>query len=670
MHHSPTTASRRRLFGVAAVLMAAWSTFALAAGPKLESFATLGSLQQIKLSPDGSWVAYLYPLQGRQVVIAHPVTDSSKPTILPLSPESYVKWFRWGNNKQVVVSYGFTQTQRFFGQLTLLGGGDLEQSRLFAFKRDGSDSKRPVRLAMPESRCGAGTRVANRCPEPLFQDRVIDWMPDDPDHIMTALDSDLDGDFEVREVSLKNGKFKVLREGGFRISQWATDQAHEVRVGYGRDEQGGLLATYRPPGGDWTDVNDTQWLQNEIFPYGFEDDPRYAIAAGPVNSDRTAIVRLDLVDDKVLEVLHEDPNFDIYPRFDEGKLIGYGVPARDNELVLTDKKWKAMYDSLSATFPDERVSILSWTDDKNMMLVRTRSDVDAGTIYVWDRKASKIFALGRYYPDLDPKQLSTMEKVTYKARDGLEITAYLTIPKGADRQNLPVVVMPHGGPWSRDTWGFDFLVQMVASRGYAVLQPNFRGSLYQGRDFEDAGDGEWGRKMQDDLDDGVNWMVEQGIASRGRICIVGWSYGGYAALMGVVKNSQMYRCAASINGVSDLKELRGEYSYSRGGLRQIDELIGLKGVNISDYSPVDQAKKISSPVLIVHAKDDGRVPFDHGSGMAGALKRARADVTFVEIEKGGHSLLNGNARLEMLQALESFLGRHLGRGARTASLGH
>ncbi|MEO0424278.1 MAG: S9 family peptidase [Pseudomonadota bacterium] len=669
MHDAPTRSRRGRLLSAATALLILWSTMAPAAGPKLEAFATLGSLQQIELSPDGSWVAYLYPLNGRQVVIAHPVTDASNPTILPLSSESFVKWFTWGNDKQIVVSYGFTQTERFFGQLTLLGGGDLEQTRLFAFARDGSDSKRPVRLAMPESRCGAGRRVGNRCPEPLFQDDVIDWMRDDPNHIMTALDSDLDNDWEVRKVNLKSGKFKVIREGAFDISQWETDQDHELRVGYGRNEKGELLATYRPPGGDWTDANDTQWLEKRIFPYGFEENPRYAIAAGPVNSDRAAIVRLDLVEDKVLEVLHEDPEFDIYPRFDDGKLIGYIVPAQDNELVLTDKKWKGMYDSLTQTFPNDQVSILSWTEDKNMLLVRARSDVDAGTIYVWDRKASKIFALGRTYPELDPKALSTMEQVSYKARDGLEITAYLTIPKGADRKNLPVVVMPHGGPTSRDTWGFDFLVQMIASRGYAVLQPNFRGSLYQGREFREAGEGEWGRKMQDDLDDGVNWMVEEGIASRGRVCIVGWSYGGYAALMGVVKNSQMYRCAASINGVSNLKELRGEYSYTRGGLRQIDKLLGVKGVNISDYSPIDQAKKISSPVLIVHAKDDGRVPFDHGSGMASALKRARGEVTFVEIESGGHSLMNGNSRLEMLQALESFLGRHLGRGARTASLG-
>jgi dienelactone hydrolase len=651
--------ARATLIGLALALL----SFA-AAGDSipLEAFATLGNLRDPVISPGGDHIAYRVPYQGKDIVVVHRIDDSTNPTLIPPPDQGFLKWFAWGNDERVVVSYGFTQTLRYINGYLVRGGSDLEQTRLFSFHRDGSDVRKPVRLVRPDPGCKqVGSRLRGKCSEPIDQDNVIDWMAEDDRYILVEVDGNFDGESEVRRVDLNNGRFKVIRSGAPDIHWWVTDSTHEVRFGYGTGANG-PVGQYRMPTGKWRDVTDTPWFRAEFRPQVFEPDPRYAIAVGLVDGNTRGVVRLDLVEDRIDQVLHHDPNYDVFPKFNQQEMIGYYVPALNGALTFTDPQWQALQEAPRHAFPDQQVRFLTWTEDRQTLLVEASSDVDAGTVYVWDRGAGKMYQLGRTYPELEPGQLAPMEEVTYKARDGLEIGAYLTIPKGAVRAQLPVVVMPHGGPFARDTWGFDFLVQMLASRGYAVLQPNFRGSEYQGREFQEAGEGEWGRKMQDDLTDGVHWLMAEGIADPDRICIVGWSYGGYAALMGVIKSPDLYACAASINGVADLKRLRGRYSYDRYWRQQIDELLGVDRSTVDDYSPVSQAERVTAPVLIVHARDDGRVPFEHGETMARRLQAAERDVTMIEIAHGDHGLWNGDSRLQMLTALERFLSDHLGSG--------
>jgi dipeptidyl aminopeptidase/acylaminoacyl peptidase len=627
----------------------------------LEAFATLGSLRQIELSPEGRHVAYLAPApEGKQVVVVHPVDDATRPTVLPLLPEGYVMWFEWLNEERLAVAYQFTQSVFGYRGFQIRGGRDLEQTRLFAFRIDGSDGTEPVHLARGDRNCGAvGSRLKDECPEPLVQHRIVDLLKDDPKHILLQVDNNIDGEWELRLVNVNNGRFRYVESPSQFIDTWITDLQHEVRLGLGTNDQNEWVALVKPPAGEWQQVRSATWLESRITPWAFERDPRYVIAVGPVNYDTDAIVRLDLAEGEVVEVLYEDEDYDLRPVLNEGELIGYRIPAAGNEMVLTSPQWKALYQTAGRALAGKRVRLLSWTPDLQTILVRASSDVDAGTVYVWDRKRKQMFMLGAVYPDLYPEDMSPMEEIHYEARDGLEIAAYLTVPRGAPREKLPVVLMPHGGPYARDTLGFDFLVQALASRGYAVLQPNFRGSTYQGREFYEAGEGEWGRKMQDDLEDGVAWLVAQGLADPERVCIVGWSYGGYAALMGVVATPELFQCAASINGVADLQRLRARWSFDPAYRRAMQEMLGTKGIRITDFSPVHQADRIRAPVLIVHAEDDGRVPFEHGRSMSAALERRDADITFVQIERGGHSLMNADSRLTMLTALTNFLEDHL-----------
>jgi dipeptidyl aminopeptidase/acylaminoacyl peptidase len=220
-------------------------------------------------------------------------------------------------------------------------------------------------------------------------------------------------------------------------------------------------------------------------------------------------------------------------------------------------------------------------------------------------------------------------------------------------------VLPHGGPQAREDRSFWFLSQFLASRGYAVLQPNFRGSSGYGHAFEDAGEREWGGKMQDDITDGTQWLIDEGIADPDRICIVGWSYGGYAAAMGAVKTPELYRCAASINGVLDLPRLIRDDKHYIGG-RAWTRSIGLSDRSAADVSPYHQAKRIAVPLLIIQAKDDTRVHDDQGKRMFKRLQRMHKPVDYVEVELGGHEMYNEPARLFILESLQAFLNANIG----------
>jgi dipeptidyl aminopeptidase/acylaminoacyl peptidase len=259
---------------------------------------------------------------------------------------------------------------------------------------------------------------------------------------------------------------------------------------------------------------------------------------------------------------------------------------------------------------------------------------------------------------LSGNNLSPVNPVRYLARDGQAIAAYLTVPRGATPENLPLVVMPHGGPQARDTQSFNFLVQFLASRGYAVFQPNFRGSTGYGKAFEQAGFKQWGGLMQDDVTDGAEWLVGQGIADPDRMCIVGWSYGGYSAAMGAVKTPDLFRCAASINGVLDLVRQISEDKEYIGG-RKWTEHMGLSDEKAKEVSPYHRAEAIRVPLLIVQALDDSRVTREQGQRMARRLERLDKPVEYVEITQGGHALSNQSARLVLLNALEKFLAQNI-----------
>lgn len=341
-------------------------------------------------------------------------------------------------------------------------------------------------------------------------------------------------------------------------------------------------------------------------------------------------------------------------------LIGHSRDGDVPESVFYDTGRQKAAQKISRAFPGRRVDLIDWDDSFNRLIVRTQGSGDPQTWWVVDIRGRSAKPLGMAYP-LAEADIGPVQMVRYKATDGLDLDGVLSLPPGRAAKKLPVIVLPHGGPSSRDYPGFDWWAQAFASRGYAVFQPNFRGSTGYGASFMMAGNGEWGRKMQTDISDGLAELVRQGIVDPTRACVMGASYGGYAALAGVTLQHGFYRCAVSVAGVSDLGRLyQTEMSRSGGNrtmMRSLKAEIG-SGRELKDVSPVRFAERADAPILLVHGKDDTVVLYEQSTNMAGALRRAKKPVELVTLPGEDHWLSRSVTRQTMLQAALDFVQKH------------
>jgi dipeptidyl aminopeptidase/acylaminoacyl peptidase len=347
-----------------------------------------------------------------------------------------------------------------------------------------------------------------------------------------------------------------------------------------------------------------------------------------------------------------------------GRLIGYtGLVGDELHYTFFDPADEKVWKAVVAAFPGDRVDLISWSNDRRRILVEVDSATLGPAFAVIDLATRKASSLGAEYQALKAADIAQVTPLRFKAADGLDLTGYLTLPNGREPKALPLIVFPHGGPAARDVPGFDWWAQAMASRGYAVLQVNYRGSDGFGWDFQKAGFGEWGRKMQTDLSDGVRYLAGQGTIDPKRVCIVGGSYGGYAALAGATIEKGVYRCAVAFGGVCDLKRMVA-YSKGRSGnstLRYWTRYMGAKDLGdpvLTKYSPALQAASASAPVLLIHGRDDTVVPLDQSTEMADALKRAGKPVELVVQNHADHWLSLGATRLQMLQATMAFVEKN------------
>jgi dipeptidyl aminopeptidase/acylaminoacyl peptidase len=293
------------------------------------------------------------------------------------------------------------------------------------------------------------------------------------------------------------------------------------------------------------------------------------------------------------------------------------------------------------------------------VLIGAYSDVKPEAFYVLDVATGTLDEIGGRNPDLAQTALAPMKTILVPLEHH-RIPGFLTLPLDKEPQNLPLVVYPHGGPYARDRWGYDPVVQMLASRGYAVLQLNFRGSTGWGVAWLNAGWRGWGGAIHDDITSGARWAISKGIADPKRLCIVGWSYGGYAALLGAAREPALYRCAASIGGVSDLNALADEARLFHGGAMSVRESIGADKSVLESHSPLKQADRIKVPVMLIHGDADFAVLSSHSETMAKALQKQGVPTQLLVIAGGGHSLDREHERLTLLRRLEAFLAANLG----------
>jgi dipeptidyl aminopeptidase/acylaminoacyl peptidase len=348
-------------------------------------------------------------------------------------------------------------------------------------------------------------------------------------------------------------------------------------------------------------------------------------------------------------------------------LVGAVVLDKDSlKHVFFEQQGADAWVAITDAFPDSSPSIASWSDDRQKIVLRLSTANKAPRFVLVDLAAGKSQSIGAVYEGIADGDVSPIRPFRYKASDGLEIAGYLTLPHGGNSKGLPLVVLPHGGPASRDVLGFDWMAQALASRGYAVMQPNFRGSDGYGWAFMAAGFGEWGGKMPSDLSDGVKRLVADGVIDPARVCIVGASYGGYAALAGVAFEPSVYRCAASIAGPTDLKRflqstVTAAGSKNNATLRYWDRFMGVNGSGdprLEKISPALHAEDIKAPVLLIHGRDDTVVPFNQSQLMADAMKKAGRPASLITLKGEDHWMSRSETRMEMITSLVTFLEEH------------
>jgi len=610
----------------------------------VEMFARLPAFSGAKLSSSGEKVAYFIEFEGQRHLIFQKLDGANRGMIPPIEKTQIVS-FSWANDDVLIIKFGFLTNRWAFR-------GQSYETRTVSFN---TETRENEWLGEPKRQ----ERVSQH-------DRVVDLLPEDPDHILMQFDFQLDGSPTVYKVNVWNGHRATYHRGRKGIQRWYTDQNGDVRLGFGynRSER---VARLKDASGDWIDLTDTDW-EKYYDVEGFTDEPNTIYVSGPTAHGTDGLFKLNLLSGQISDPLftHESVDLDYIVEHPlTGELAGIAYTDDYSRIKYFDRDLKIVQASLEHVMPGKVVTVTGRARERELYLVLVASDRNPGDYFVYDRESKHMsYVASRMVPlaseiSANPEAMAKVLPVSIPVRDGSEIPGYLTMPNGDQATGLPTVVLPHGGPQARDSAEWDYWSQFYANRGYVVLQPNFRGSSGYGKLFEYKGNKQWGGLMQDDVTDATKWLIDEGIADPDRICIVGASYGGYAALMGTIKEPGLYRCAISINGVTDLPRLKSNDKAYIGGRVWIKNM-GLEGVDDEEVSPRDRVDEISAPVLLISSKDDERIPYKHSKDLYKRLKKKQPKSRYVMIEDGGHSMMTSEARLTMLTETEKFLKRHIG----------
>ncbi|MFN7723585.1 MAG: alpha/beta hydrolase family protein [Rubrivivax sp.] len=654
------------LFATLALLpLLAQAQTEVAARQPLQHFARLPQFERASLSPDGQKLVALLNEGDRTAVVLRPVQadQGGRSRVLAVSDNQkfHFKWVRWVGNDRVLASLRFPARRGFV---------ETTETRLLSLPLDGGE---PLQLSFGAA--SAGLRQQ-------FQDEVIDWLPGDGRHVLLQLTEGDVPEPAVVRLNVYDGRRQIVHSPEKGVWHWVTDAQHRVRVGLriSADEQRAEVIAREPDGKAWR----TLWQFNDrdegVWPLGFGPDPQRLYVRAP-HQGRLAVFVVQL-DDPALprSLLHAHPVHDVDGALllepSSGEVLGLRQggsetdPAgEDARAELWSPAWRAQMQALDSALPGWSMRLLELSHDGQRYLAYGSGNGRPGRYFVGDRRSGQLQVVADTHPELAPERLAGKQTAQVKARDGLPLPVYLTLPRGRslgdDGPALPLVLFPHGGPASRDDADFDPWAEFLADRGYAVLQVNFRGSDGYGLAFSRAGLKRWGLEMQDDLADGVAWAQQQGLGRDGRVCVVGGSYGGYAALMGLVKTPGLYRCAVSFAGVTDLLALIDHESDYIGGRSAAVRTLGdpaFDGPRLKATSPALQASAMRAPVLLVYGSADRVVPVAQSRAMARALKRAGKAHRYVELEGGDHFLSRQQHRLAFFAELEAFLDQQLQPG--------
>jgi dipeptidyl aminopeptidase/acylaminoacyl peptidase len=616
-----------------------------AAGPpSAETFATKPAFSNLSLSPDGMRVAAVENSGGKSqlVVFQSAASDDRKPQYYGFGGKDIVR-IDWAGSNRLLVTSAFSFT--FFG--IQLGVSHITLVDLQTQARRELD---------PEGKSPFAGQV-------LYTDPKGEWL-------LLAVQKSASGTPWVKRIDLATGAVTVVEKARPDVWNWFVDSNGVVRAGIAydddrwtmwyRDRTDAPLAKLRSP-----NFKGVAGTVDAVYFFPGEDAGAIVTNA---KSDRFAAYRFDFRTGEIGDVIYENPRVDV------SGILAHPVTRRISGVSYEDERphvaWiepamQVVQQRLDKALPGTDITIIDRSADGNRLLVWSGTASDPGTYFLFDLASRRLEAIVRPQETISSLGLAPVTPIRYAARDGLSIPGYLTLPRGLPGTKLPLIVMPHGGPFVRDSWRFDPFVQFLATRGYAVLQPNFRGSTGYGKNFVEQGYGQWGRKMQDDVDDGVDWLVKQGTVDPARICIMGASYGGYVALWGAIRNPDKYRCAISLSGVTDLP---GMLKYDRRTFnapryfRQWEQKVrGEKDTDLKALSPLAQAARMTVPVFIAHGARDTNVPAEQAQKMVKALKARKdesSEVVSAFYQFEGHGLDDPANLADFLKRLETFLQKH------------
>lgn len=615
----------------------------------VESFSQLPSYIRPNLSPSGNKIAYIENLKNPQFAILATVdlvTGDRKYLVKSDNEESRVNWFEWANEKTLIVSI------RFAGKRY---STDTMETRLLAIDVDGEEAVQR-RLIKPRNNRTKTEHFSQ------FQDNVVSFLPDDPEHILIALDLDVANLPSVYKLNIRTTAKAKISRGKLAIRDWMADRQGNLRLGEALNYKTGE-ASFRVRISD-----DDKW--HKIFEYnaleepgvtalGFAKDPNI-LYFNKYHNDKKALFSINLSTMKETLVF-ADGDYDV-----DGSLI-YSRKTRDvigirhsnssNGRIYWDNAVSKFQEALNQALPDSDNYLVDFSEDENRYILYTENDYTPGMYYLGNRKAKTLRAVFEQYADLVPEILTEHALVSYTARDGTEIEGYLTVPRDIEGP-VPTILHPHGGPGARESDGFDYWTSFFANRGYAVFRPNFRGSTGYGYEFAQSQMQGWGLTMQDDLTDAALWLVKENIADPQRMCIVGASYGGYAAAMAAVKTPDLFKCAVSFAGVMNLKTLvRKSRKYVNR--KFVKKQIGDESDDLEARSPYYHAAKIKIPILLLHGEDDRVVDVGQSRNFAEELEDLDKKVEYIELENGDHYLSIQRNRHAVFKAMDRFLKQHL-----------
>ncbi len=600
-----------------------------AAPPTLQDFFRNPEKAGFALSPDGKYLSWVASYQNRMNVFVRPLARGPEARVTSETARDISGYFWKGDRILYVKDFG----------------GD-ENFHVVSVDLTGKDLK-------------------DLTPGEKLRAQIVDVLEDDDQHLLLSHNRRDPQVFDVFRVDVKTGGETLVAQNPGNITGWVTDHAGKLRVAITTDGVSSSLL-YREKEQDSFKPILTTNFKETVSPQLFTFDNKRLYVASNRGRDKAAIFEFDPATAKEGKLIFEHPDVDVdglaYSRKRKVLEAVYYTTWK-MERTFLDPETKVMFEKVQAQFPGYEVFFGANNKAEDKYIVSTSSDRTRGCRYLFDKATGKLTLLAEVAPWLKEKEMAEMKPITYTSRDGLTINGYLTLPKGKAAKGLPVVVNPHGGPWYRDSWGFNPEVQFLASRGYAVFQMNFRGSTGYGRKFWEASFKQWGGTMQDDITDGVQWLIKQGIADAKRVAIYGGSYGGYATLAGVTLTPDLYAAAVDYVGVSNLFTfLKTIPPYWKPYLDMMHEMVGdpeKDKARMEATSPAFLTDRIKTPLLIAQGAKDPRVNKAESDQIVAGLKKRGIEVEYLVKDNEGHGFHNEENRFAFYGAMEQFLGKHL-----------